>query len=68
MLIKKIKNKIAMKCKPISKIEDKKLNQYLLNFNCVHCHNHCRLSSIKCGRGLESRDKKIVEYNKNNIQ
>lgn len=64
MFITKIKNKIAMKSKPIPKIEDKNLQEYLSNFNCTHCHNHCKLSNIKCGGGLESREKKIVEYNK----
>lgn len=58
-MFEKIKNKL----KKVNEIEDEKLYEYLSNFNCKNCHNHCSLNKIKCGRGLGSQDEKIKEYN-----
>lgn len=61
-MLNKIKQKIQMKKMPIQKIENDELNQFLSQFNCQQCHNHCPLNKIKCGRGLSTRDEKVKEF------
>ncbi len=63
MFFDKIKNKMAMKNMTIPPIEDRALSDYLVDFTCTRCHNHCKLSNIKCGGGLAGREQKTAEYN-----
>lgn len=39
------------------------LEEFLSKRNCSNCHNHCVLSSIRCGRGESAKAKATTEYN-----
>lgn len=57
-MLEKLKNKF----KKIEEIEDSELNEYLKNFECNNCHNHCKLNNIKCGGGKKIQEEKINEF------
>ncbi len=63
-MFEKLKQKMAMKKMPIEPVNDPQLAEYLRSFQCERCHNHCPLSNIRCGGGLEARMQKMKEFQK----
>ncbi len=62
-MFNKLKEKLANKRMKVEAVECDDVNAYLSKFNCPRCHNHCKLSKLKCGAGLAERTYRINEFN-----